>query len=594
VRWRLTAERASGALVPWPLVVRELAWRRVRLSGVEVRVLREAELAGSAPPAPSEQAPPSAPEDGPGRSAPRVDPDFLPEIEDLAADAAPAEGGRARPGEPSAAAAARPWSYAFRDVRVEDLREVWADDRRFRGRATARGGFALRRRATAEILRSELRAEGLTLLAGGRELARDVRGTARLRFAPWRYRGARLRAVLARADGEIELAGEVAPDEVLDWLFTGWPALELDSQPSRIEARFALARGRLRAGSRVEVANGDQRVRFLGFEARGDARLTAAVDGRWGRTRLETRLELGRWRLGRPGEPVTLVGEGLRLVARAEEPRLDAPPRAAQLELDLGRGSLPDLGFVNELLPAAAQIRIESGSATVGGELRVVQAGPGGPPGGEGVLRLRGSGLRLTAAGQSLSGDLEADLRLAEPDLATPAFSIAGSKLALREVAAVTSAGDRVRGWWGEVSLARGRVVLARPASLGGLFDARLSDTRPMVAFYELRRDLPEWGERLLTVENVSASGGFEWTPGRLRIDDTTVPLAHGEVRAKLDLDRTSRRGRMLLSWRSLAVGVELEGGERSLRLRDAREWYASEQAPAAATADAAAATPAR
>ncbi|HVS14940.1 MAG TPA: hypothetical protein VMV46_13505, partial [Thermoanaerobaculia bacterium] len=122
----------------------------------------------------------------------------------------------------------------------------------------------------------------------------------------------------------------------------------------------------------------------------------------------------------------------------------------------------------------------------------------------------------------------------------------------------------------------RGRVVLAQPPSLGADFQARLEDTRPLVAFYQLRRDLPRWAERLLTVRGVSASGRFDWSPGRLRFDDGFLPLPHGALRADADLEGTAKRARMLFTWRRLAAGVEVVDGRRELHLLRAREWWAS------------------
>ena len=558
LRWELTADEASGALRPLGLLRRRLVWSGVRARGVELRAVRHAELAGGEPP----RRPVVAEE--------------TPAVEDLAAGT-PSAVTPATPSAPPVAAPARPpWSFEFQNLDVAEVREVWVDDRRFRGRASARGGFALRHRTLAEVFDSRLAAEDVSLRLGGNEVARGVSGEGEFEIDPWPYRGARLRAVLGRFDGWLALQGEVEPDEIVAWLFAGWPGLELESEPSHVDARISLAHGRYRPGTRIVVDNPAQTIRFLGFTARGDARLTANVEGRWGKRRLVSELALGRWRLGSPEQPETLIGEGLKLVARAEEPRIDAPAQASELALDLGRATLPDLRFVNELLPAAARVAVERGSATVGGTLRFLP----GERQGEGAIRVRGSDLRLTAAGQALEGDLEADLRLSEPELAHAAFSVAGSTLALRNVATATSAGESVRNWWGELRLAKGRVELARPARLSALFDARLADTRPMIAFYEVRRDLPEWVERLLTVENVAAAGGFEWTKGRLRLDDTSVPLAHGELRAQLDLEREARQGRLLLVWRGLAVGVELAGGERNLRLRDARDWYQSPWLP--------------
>lgn len=100
------------------------------------------------------------------------------------------------------------------------------------------------------------------------------------------------------------------------------------------------------------------------------------------------------------------------------------------------------------------------------------------------------------------------------------------------------------------------------------------------MALYQLRRDLPEWAERLLTVEGLSASGELDWHGDRFALRRGRVPLAHGEVRAEAELAGTDRRARLLLTWRRLAVGVELIGDRRDLRLVGPRQWYEENEGP--------------
>jgi hypothetical protein len=52
------------------------------------------------------------------------------------------------------------------------------------------------------------------------------------------------------------------------------------------------------------------------------------------------------------------------------------------------------------------------------------------------------------------------------------------------------------------------------------------------------------------------------------------IPFSNGEAKAELDLARERRRARLLLSWRRVDLGVEIDGAERDLHLRRAREWY--------------------
>lgn len=541
--WEVTAEQVTASIAPLPLAARELRFTGVRARGVAVHSVRFA-LA-----------------ERPG-----------------AAERLPAIAGFAGPAPPPPPTPLLPWSFSFHRLEVADFHDLWVDDRRYRGAASARGGFEIRRRALAEVLASRVEFRDVTLAAGAHEVARSLAGVLDFHVLPWHYRGAPAADVVRRFEGALRLSGEVEPDEALAYLFGSWPWLEIETEPSRIEADLHLRRGGFAPGSRLVLSSALETLRFLDFEARGRARLEARVEGGWpGHATVVSTLRLDGWRLGRPGEPPFLVGDGLRVEARADEPEVDRAPRAAGLELDLGEALVPDLRFLNDSIPAASNAAIESGSAKVTGSLRFAAA----PTAGEGTITVRAPAFALRLGDEAWSGDVEADLRLSEPAFAPASFALTGSRVVLRDLVAPARAGAPAAGtaprWWGELSLPEGRIVLARPFRTSGRFAARLADSRPLVALYELHRDLSDWAARLLTVEGVTIGGRYDWRPGRLVLDDLLAPMPHGEVRGQLDLGRAERSGRLLVTWRAFAVGLELAPEGRRLHLMGARAWYAAE-----------------
>jgi hypothetical protein len=557
LRWEVTADAVAGWLSPAQLARRELRFTSIRASGVRVRVEPN-------PPAGS-----SGPAAG-GAAAAAASPAALPRP---SGDPEPGISGFPAGPPPPSPLRAKPWSYSFHDIEVESVSEVRIGDNRFAGSARGRGGFELHRRREAEILPSAIEVAGLSLAYRDNTLASGVDGTLRFHVTPYPYRGAKPADVLPRFVGEIALDGQVDPSEGIAYLTRAWPSLEIDTGVADVSARLRLRSARLGSGSRLQVSARQQKLRFLGFEARGAAELEARVDGGPGGPRLQTELTLAGWELGRPGGAAQMTGDGMRLTTRSTETSLLKPPAGGELELDLGRARVPDLRFLNGYLPAAAGVEVEQGEASINGRFHFTQA----TGDGAGKLEVRGRGVRLAARGQRLAGDLESEILLSEPDLAAGTFSLAGTQVALRKLTAETSEGDHVRDWWADARLTQGRVDLRPPLALSGDFTAKLADTRPLIAIYEMRRDLADWVERLLTLEGVSATGSFEWTPGRFELDRGFVPLAHGELRARFLLDQGRAGGKLLARWRRLVIGVELAEGERSIKLRDVEGWFGGE-----------------
>ncbi len=537
LRWQVTADEVSGVLQPLALLRRQLHFHHLRARGLTVRSARF----DPPPPIDARHGPPIAglpATPGPG---PRTD----------------------RPA----------WSYRFSGLEFRDLREVWTDDRRLTGAIHGSGGFALHRRTLCEIEPAQIEIDRLEFAVGDHAVASAVTGAARFRIAPWRYQRAPVERVAQSFSGQVDLSGQLEPERLLRALFGDRDWLHAQPAPAQFESDLRVAHGRLVAGSRLALVQPVQSLDLFGFAVTGDARLAATVSGRRP-ARLDSSLQLDHWRLGRPGAPPFLGGSGLRLEAQIDEPRLHNLPESLRLSLDLGTARADDLTFFAAYLPPTFQTRIVSGAAELSGRLEF-DPGQGG---GSGQLQVRAPDLQLEVGGQPIAGDVRARIQLAEPELHRPyRFSVAGSQIRLDGFSAPGVDGVRMNGWWSELDLRSGHVELDDSIRLSADFDAKLRDTRPLVFVWQLRRDLPSWAERLLTLEGLSASGRFDWSRGQFRLERGHVPLANGEIRAEARLEEAWRQARLLMTWRRLAVGLAIDGDQRDIRLIGARDWYAAQ-----------------
>jgi hypothetical protein len=191
-------------------------------------------------------------------------------------------------------------------------------------------------------------------------------------------------------------------------------------------------------------------------------------------------------------------------------------------------------------------------------------------------VELEGQKVRFRAGEEVVEGSLRFNLQLSRPSWNPPRIELDGSRMSVSGLAFSGGAARLDPGWWGELFVEEGHLLLSRPAMLSGFFLARAADTSPLVSLFDLRRDLPRWLERLLTIPQPSATVKLSWKPGHLEVHDSRLVLQEGEFRARLRLEEDLRKGRLFARWRHLRGGIELENGQVRWVLRDLDRWFDS------------------
>ena len=97
-----------------------------------------------------------------------------------------------------------------------------------------------------------------------------------------------------------------------------------------------------------------------------------------------------------------------------------------------------------------------------------------------------------------------------------------------------------------------------------------MRDSAPLVALYSARKDLPDWLAKRLFDTDVGGTASIDWRRGAFTIPDLKTAVNETRIEASYDAQGTRRRGRLLVEWRKLALGVELADGRRQYHLRKA------------------------
>ncbi len=555
LQWRLQCDEASGWIPPAPLLARRLRVEAGRMAGVEFGIRQRADT----------------PQDAAAREA------LLAPIPAFPLTGTPA---LARPLRPA-------WNFEFPRLTATGVRSVWLDELHLTGRMQAAGGFAIRRRKEAEVERSRLEITAGTLTLAGKALADGLVGTLGFSTSAYAYREHRGLDALPFLDATTTLAGNLTAAPLLQRYLARAPWLELDDSPAPFTAKLALRRGAFAAGSHLQTESAVQTIRLFGFEAHGNSRLSFDVRRDGGSDQAELVLREDDFELRRSaaaaGVAAVAAGSGFVVRAWTRDLRPNGLPNDGHMAIDLGEAHLLDLAGFSDLLPPTAGLTLAGGHGTVHGSLEA-DLGGSGPASAKGKVAAEIEEAALVSNGVRFTGTLRLDVPIASHDLAGRLFDLAGTELELTNFkgpAGRAPAGAKTvaePGWWGRIEVGQARLRLTEPPTAEGKFSVKMRDSVPLVQLYASRKELPNWVEKLLVEPDVAAAGAYTYTRPELKIRDLRARFEHWGFAADLELGKDRRRGRLLLEWRKLALGVRIEGEQRTYKLAGARAWFAKER----------------
>ncbi len=548
IRWRIRVERGRGQIALPALLRRRLEFRAVEAHGITVRTwARDVE------------------------SATHGEPDN--------GDVTSARHSRPVPAPPRRASSRGRWTFLFRNVRADQISEVTLGDLSFVGTARGSGGFSINTSdGRSEVLASHLEFAAVSVASRGSNVGRDLRGKFDFRVAPWRYAEQRGRALLPLTSARLAIAGTLDDRPILSELLRHAPGISLDAAVTPLHADLRVLRGRLVAGSRLRVEQPGRRIRLLGFDiaGHGDDLVLEVTRGPGGASEADWTATFSDFSMSREGESTALLtGGDLTFSGHAPDPELADLTRHTELRLKIEHALFPDLARFDGWLPPTAHLRLEGGSAAVAGAvtMRLDDLSL------HGALDATFDRARIRWSDLELAGKVEAHLNLAGGDIKDRRVDLSGSHVLLKDFASPSLASTSVndtRGWWSNVVFDQSVVTLGPPFTARGAFHCRMRDTSPLIALFEVKHDLPGWASRLLHVNDVDVRGRFRGLPGRFDLDDLESGVYGGSLRGRATFATADRHGKLLLSWRRLAIGFGFQGDAKQVQVVGARKWFAA------------------
>jgi len=374
------------------------------------------------------------------------------------------------------------------------------------------------------------------------------------------------KALLARVGGHLDLEWHFGSLDWLGPLLVRVPWLTLKGSGG-MAAQLRIADGRIAEGSHVVIPAVDVVAQVAAHRFHGQARADARLSG----DRVRLGLVVERFEAAAEAAPdKTLVrGSDLRidLESSADLHQLRESLRG---HLRFANAEVPDLRAVNDYLPQRA-LSLLGGSTRLGGDLRIDAEGRVST----GRVDLAVKGARARFAAIELSGDLDLDARIGGTDVKTRHFDLDNTTLRLRNVRVVDdghTAGER---WWANLRLARGRIDGFKPLVVDARTEIEMENVGLLLALFARHRDYPGWALRMVDAGTLRASGKMRVQDEVLVFDRVEASNDRFSVKARLRVVDAKPSGDLLLSWRALGLGLELERGEHKFHLLGAKQWYA-------------------
>ncbi|MBB4131294.1 hypothetical protein [Xanthomonas sp. 3075] len=382
-----------------------------------------------------------------------------------------------------------------------------------------------------------------------------------------------LRTLLPRTSGHARLHWQLSSLSWIPALFpdVDWLTLQGDGL---VDADLRIDRGRLGAGSRLQVPHVRAHVGVMGHaidgEASADLRVDADADGQ---VLPSLALQMQQFSIAHRDAPTRPFVQGrdlrLDLQTRADARNLATLRDATRAHLLFSNARVPDLRAYNRYLPQQ-QLRFDGGSGVLSGDLQIE---PGGRI-GKGGLRIGARAARLQFAGLALRGDVDADLRLQRGDLRAENFSLDASNIQLRNVGFTGPDGQRRDGWWARIVLEDTRMQWRPPVGVDGRVRIQMRDLAFLMALYTRDHSIPDWMLRLVDAGQAQVTGRVHWQGETVIVDRLQARNARFQVDARLRLQGSQRSGSLLARWGVASAAVGLRNGTPEWHVLRAAQWY--------------------
>jgi hypothetical protein len=414
---------------------------------------------------------------------------------------------------------------------------------------------------------------------GPKVVTDDLALDADLRFEPFPAKGAKLSDILGGVTGELSVAGNLSDEVAVSHVIT--PGVSTIGAGT-IKAKLELKKGIVQAGSEYSLESDAFHLWVMGLDASGSATVSGKAVKEKGEHVTRMHVDFGKFQFVDPADgSVDISGKDIALDAEWNGLSIAGTVPASLVALDLPTAAIHDVRIFNVLIPEAANLAFDSGTGQVTSKLQIKDRVA------TGTIDLVADEIALETHDTPLTGGLEVHLNLAEGDLPTKRFDLAGTTLIVDKIVNTTLSDkkqEKLDPWFVKVGIGQGTITFGRPLTVDASVMIDMYDTRPIMGLLKKLDAGPGWLGLAPTIKNVNGALNVNLGKGYFAFDDLVMTGDGFESMGWMDARNKKSNGRLFIRFKSVMAGVSFDEGKSKIQLSKPRKWF--EEQPTGPEAD--------
>ncbi len=464
------------------------------------------------------------------------------------------------------------WAFEISQASFRRPKEIWLGAYQIEGEKVAvDGGFSYLTGGDLEVFPCRLRIEQGRFEVADHAVAHGLDLTLDISFTPFSPRQHRGKDSLSFASGRLQVNGQIGGLGLLNEYLAAYPWLRMESTGGHLMGDLGFAAGYVTESSSLRIEEVPLALSFHGGQARGKAEILADVEPQHGKLQYRIEVKLRDAEAGEPDGDMIARIPTFDLVASDEAFHLVEGFKDPALDINLPKAEFPDLRFLETHLPPTAGLSIRRGRGAVTLQLGAAAKAVWGH------LQVTGEGLEVNYQGQPITAEITFDAALEGGDLQKGQLALGDATLRLvspnrwrGDATPKTSQGP----WVGLVELEDGSLQVIDPWHLEGGLEMELTDTAPFFVIFLSDHRLLKHFRKALTVHDIRGTAELRTGKQSLALRDISLDGEKLQFLGQLDLTQAPLDGLLWAKFYGVSAGLEVQAGQRNLKLIRSRRWY--------------------